>query len=63
MMRYLLAIALIFALLASGIAVQRLYRRFAARHPDLEPFRKDEGCGGCAAGSGCGTSCAPSRRD
>lgn len=57
---YLLTIALIFAIMLAGIAVDRLYRSFAARHPQLGPFRKSEGgCGSCAGGSGCNgdTSC------
>ena len=64
MTKYLVAIVLIFAMLAGGIAVQALYRRFAARHPDLDPFREEKGCGSCSAGTGCSPSgCAPSRRD
>jgi hypothetical protein len=62
-MTYLLTVGLLFALMAAGIAVQRLYRRFAARHPELGPFREEKGCGSCSAGSGCGATCAPSRRD
>ncbi len=64
MATYLITIGLIFALLAGGILVQKLYRRFAQRHPELGPFREDKACGSCSAGSGCGsTRCAPSRRD
>lgn len=58
---YLLTIGLIFALLLAGIAVDRLYRRFAARHPQLGPFRKNDGSCGCCA-SKCGSEdagCAP----
>ncbi len=57
---YLITIGLIFAILAGGVLVQRLYRRFAQRHPELGPFREEEsGCGSCAAGSGCSdTSCS-----
>ncbi len=59
MMKYLVAIGLIFAILAGGILVQGLYRRFAQRHPELGPFREDKGCGSCTAGSGCsGSSCS-----
>ena len=50
---YLLTMALIFGLLLGGILVERLYRAFAARHPDLGPWREATGCGACAAGSGC----------
>ena len=59
MTTYLIAIALIFAVMLAGIGVERLYRAFAARHPQLGPFRKsDGGCGSCSGGSGCsGDSC------
>ena len=33
MRTYLITIGLIFAILAGGIFVQRLYQRFAQRHP------------------------------
>jgi len=60
MLTYLAAIGLIFALLAGGILVQELYRRFAQRHPELGPFREEKGCGSCSAGSGCrAPSCSP----
>jgi hypothetical protein len=47
---YLVTIGLIFTLMLAGIAVDRLYRRFAARHPQLGPFRKNDGRCGCCAG-------------
>jgi len=50
MSTYLVTIGLIFALMLVGIAVDRLYRRFAARHPQLGPFRKNDGSCGCCAG-------------
>lgn len=51
---YLLTIGLIFVLLLAGIGVDRLYRAFAARNPQLGPFRKPErGCGSCSGGQ-CG---------
>lgn len=53
MTTYLAAIGLIFALMLGGIAIERLYRGFAARNPQLGPFRDSERCGCCAAGSGC----------
>ena len=64
MATYLAAIGLIFAILMGGILVQRLYRRFARRHPALGPFRDEEnGCGTCPAGSGCSsTSCSTNPR-
>ncbi len=56
---YLLTVGLIFAILLGGIAVERLYRRFAAKNPQLGPFRDNSKCGCCAAGSGCSDgSCA-----
>jgi hypothetical protein len=53
MSTYLVVVALIFALMLVGIGVDRLYRRFAARHPQLGPFRKNDGGCGCCASSGC----------
>jgi hypothetical protein len=53
MATYLVAIGLIFALLAGGILVQACYRRFARRHPEMGPFREENPCGSCSAGSGC----------
>ncbi len=38
--------AAIFGILMSGIAVDRAYRRFAARNPQCGPFRSP-GCGSC----------------
>ncbi|MCX8017008.1 MAG: hypothetical protein N2690_03755 [Rhodocyclaceae bacterium] len=49
MSRYLIAIGLIFVLLAGGVAIDRLYRAFAARHPQLGPFRNQDGACGCCA--------------
>lgn len=51
---YLVTIGLIFAVTIAGVVVDRLYRRFARRHPQLGPFRKnDGGCGCCAAKAAC----------
>ena len=58
----LVTIGLIFGLMLAGILVERLYRRFAARNPQLGPFRSEGGkCGSCSGGSGCSSSegCAP----
>ncbi len=45
---YLITIVVIFALLAMLVVVDRVYQRFAARHPDFGPFRtRMFGCGGC----------------
>lgn len=53
MLTYLAAFAVIFGILAGGIAVDRLYRRFARRNPQLGPFRKP-GAGCC--GNNCETT-------
>jgi hypothetical protein len=64
MSRYLVSIGLILLLLLGGIAVQRLYRRFAHRHPELGPFRDEgAGCGACSGGH-CGAGhCDTAPRD
>jgi hypothetical protein len=58
---YLITIGLILAITLAGIMVERFYQRFAARHPELGPFRKSgEGCGSCSGGhcsSGGGGHC------
>lgn len=59
---YLVTIAVIFSLALGGILIDRIYRRFAARHPQLGPFRDPGKCGCCKAGSGCSdTACADDR--
>jgi hypothetical protein len=56
---YLTTIAIIFAVTCGGILVDRLYRGFAAKNPQLGPFRDTSKCGCCSAGSGCSvSSCA-----
>lgn len=50
---FLVAFAAIFCLALGGIIVDRIYRRFAARHPQLGPFRDPGKCGCCSAGD-CG---------
>ena len=59
-MTYLIAIALIFAVVVGGILVERLYRRFADTNPQLGPFRPEgkQDCAGCVAGSGCADKAA-----
>jgi hypothetical protein len=47
MATYLAAIAVFFVLMAAMILVERGYRRFAERHPECGPFRKEGGCGSC----------------
>jgi hypothetical protein len=52
---YVTTIGLIFAILLGGIAVDRTYRSFAERNPQLGPFRKS-GCGSCSChGGSCDT--------
>lgn len=61
MSTYLLTIGLIMAIGLIGIAVDRIYRTFAQRNPQLGPFRdSDGGCGCCSASkSGCsGGTCS-----
>lgn len=54
MTTYLATIGLILAMVLGGIFVDRIYRRFAQRHPELGPFRKEGGgCGACSGGH-CG---------
>jgi len=53
---YVVTVVLIFGIMLFGIVVDRLYRAFAARHPQLGPFRKSDGCGCCSGGSGCSSS-------
>lgn len=54
--QYLIVVAVIFGLMLAGIGVDRLYRSFAARHPQLGPFRKnDGGCGCCSSSGSCGS--------
>jgi hypothetical protein len=58
MTTYLVTIALILGIGLFGIAVDRLYRRFATRHPQLGPFRSSEGGCGCCSGSCDSGSCS-----
>jgi hypothetical protein len=50
MVNFLLASLMIFAVLVGWVWVQRIYAAFAARHPQLGPFRSADG--GCSCGSG-----------
>lgn len=51
---YLVVVGLIFVVMIGGIAVDRLYARFARRNPQLGPFRRNDGsCGCCAAKEAC----------
>lgn len=55
---YLSTIAIIFALALGGILIDRIYRRFAVKNPQLGPFRDPGKCGCCSADSGCDTTCS-----
>ena len=55
MARFLIASLVIFGVLAGWIWVQAAYARFAARHPELGPFRSTDG--GCGGGSCRGGDC------
>ncbi|WP_167752454.1 hypothetical protein [Thiorhodococcus mannitoliphagus] len=50
MAKFLLAPLVVFVVLAGWVAVQRIYARFAASHPQLGPYRPEGG--GCSCGSG-----------
>lgn len=45
---YLITIAIIFALVLFGIGIEKVYKKFAKKHPELGPFRKFDGCGCCS---------------
>lgn len=54
MVEFMLTSLVIFVVLSGWLFVQDRYRRFAHRHPELGPFRQEEGCGGgcsCRQGS------------
>ena len=53
MATYLATVGIIFGIMLAAIVVERLYRGFAARHPQLGPFRDTSKCGCCSAGKGC----------
>lgn len=58
---YLLTIGAIMLAMLIYVVTQRVYKLFAQRHPELGPFRREEGkgCGSCTGGSGCsGNSCS-----
>jgi hypothetical protein len=59
MSRYLLTIASIMALMLIAILVDRLYKHFAYRYPELGPFRSE----GCSSGGCGGGSCSSKRSD
>ena len=46
MAEFVLTSLVIFTVLAGWLYVQDVYRRFAARHPELGPYRQEGGCGG-----------------
>lgn len=58
MARVMIATAVIFGVLAGWVWVQHAYAAFARRHPDLGPFRREDG--GCGGGCSCSTNgCHP----
>jgi hypothetical protein len=68
MATYLTTIGLILLMLLGYVVVERVYRLFARRHPELGPFRGEHGgCGGCAGGhcdgDGRGECRTPARPD
>lgn len=60
MAEFLLASLVIFAALLGWSYVQDIYRRFAVRHPELGPYRQDEGCDGCSCSCSQGSCSVPS---
>lgn len=58
--RYFLSIGAIMLAMLIYVVVQRAYRLFRKKHPELGPFREEgKGCGSCSGGSGCsGDSCS-----
>ena len=57
MVEFAMTSLVIFVVLFGWLYVQDVYRRFASRHPELGPYRKDGGCDGscsCSQGS-CST--------
>lgn len=62
--RYLITIALILLIMLAGIVVDRFYKGFARRHPELGPFRKEGGgCGGHCGSGACGGGSCDSRNE
>ncbi|MCG5530732.1 hypothetical protein LRD18_07560 [Halorhodospira halochloris] len=61
MINYLLAVVIIFLLLCVWVAVQHAARRFAQRHPELEPQQQSgvdsqSGCGLCSLAQMCNSN-------
>jgi len=56
MLVYAVTVCIFFAMLVTYVLVERIYRRYAAQHPERGPFRSQDGCGCC---KGCDDgSCA-----
>ncbi|HEB94974.1 MAG TPA: chemotaxis protein [Sedimenticola thiotaurini] len=56
MLDFVIAAAVIMAMLGGWILVQQMARRFARRHPEFGPYTEKRGCGGncsCAGGESC----------
>lgn len=63
MIKYILAVGIILLMLLGWVAVQRVYRRFAAEHPELGPYRDDvKRCGSCGCGAGGNSYSSDERR-
>ncbi|VFM94815.1 MAG: hypothetical protein BECKG1743D_GA0114223_100027 [Candidatus Kentron sp. G] len=63
MSEYIFAVSIVLLLLFGWVTVQRVYRRFAQRYPELGPYRDDVGsCGSCGCGGIGGDSCTGSER-
>lgn len=54
MSTYLITIGILFLLVLLSVVVQRFYKLFARRHPELGPFREEGGGCGCCRGGACG---------
>lgn len=53
MLTYLMTFAVIFLVMLAGIMMDRTYKRFQLRHPDLGPFRKPGGNCKCGMSGDC----------
>jgi hypothetical protein len=61
---YLVTIGLILLIMLAGIAVERVYKDFARRHPELGPYRQENGgCGGHCGGGACGGGSCNARNE
>ena len=64
MLTYVATIGLILLIMLFGIVVQRFYKLFAQRHPELGPFRdEDKCCGSCSGQRECDSGSCSTRPD